>query len=57
MNVHFGLFPPLEEWTAKKIRKSRMSARALTHLEAWMNPDPDANQAEMNVSSGHPAGR
>ncbi|MFQ5785965.1 MAG: methylenetetrahydrofolate--tRNA-(uracil(54)-C(5))-methyltransferase (FADH(2)-oxidizing) TrmFO [Alphaproteobacteria bacterium] len=36
MNVNFGLFPPLEEKTAKKQRKPALARRALADLDAWL---------------------
>lgn len=35
MNVTFGLLPPLEERTRKKLRKEKLSARALDDLEKF----------------------
>ena len=35
MNVTFGLLPPLEEHTRKKLRKEKLSARALDDLEKF----------------------
>ncbi|MAL09557.1 MAG: methylenetetrahydrofolate--tRNA-(uracil(54)-C(5))-methyltransferase (FADH(2)-oxidizing) TrmFO [Maricaulis sp.] len=54
MNVNFGLFPdidtPLQSPEGKRLRgkeksvarKRAMSARALTHIDEWLNPQPRA---------------
>ncbi len=36
MNVNFGLFPPLAEYTTKRKRKPALSRRALADIDAWL---------------------
>ena len=36
MNINFGLFPPLEQRLRRRERRSAMSRRALTDLDAWL---------------------
>jgi methylenetetrahydrofolate--tRNA-(uracil-5-)-methyltransferase len=36
MNVNFGLFPPLGQRLAKKLRGSAYAERALKELDEWM---------------------
>jgi methylenetetrahydrofolate--tRNA-(uracil-5-)-methyltransferase len=43
MNVNFGLFPPPTGPVPKgRDRKRVYTARALTDLEGWLRPIPDA---------------
>jgi methylenetetrahydrofolate--tRNA-(uracil-5-)-methyltransferase len=41
MNVNFGLFPPLEVRTPKKLRGAAYAERALRALESWMRKEGD----------------
>jgi folate-dependent tRNA-U54 methylase TrmFO/GidA len=39
MNVNFGLFPPIDSPAGERgvARKRSLSARALAHLDAWLD--------------------